>query len=66
MNIQRSERILETIPVGPLGIIPLPSCKELGQKVNDYLVQWRRESANEHKNTIAFQEIGRASCRERV
>ena len=55
MNIQRSERVLETIPVGSLGIIPLPSCKELGQKVDDYLVQWRRESANEHKNTIAFQ-----------
>ena len=47
MNIQRSERVLETIPVGSLGIIPLPSCKELGQKVNDYLVQWRRESALE-------------------
>lgn len=55
MNIQRSERVLETIPVGSLGIIPLPSCKELGDRVNDYLVQWRRESANEHKNTIAFQ-----------
>ena len=55
MNIQRSERVLETIPVGSLGIIPLPSCKELGQKVNDYLVQWRKESALEHKNTIAFQ-----------
>lgn len=55
MNIQRSERVLETIPVGSLGIIPLPSCRELGQKVDDYLVQWRRESANEHKNTIAFQ-----------
>ena len=55
MNIQRSERVLETIPIGSLGIIPLPSCKELGQKVDDYLVQWRRESANEHKNTIAFQ-----------
>ncbi len=55
MNIQRSERVLETIPVGSLGIIPLPSCKELGQKVDDYLVQWRRESANKHKNTIAFQ-----------
>ncbi len=55
MNIQRSERVLETIPVGSLGIIPLPSCQELGQKINDYLVQWRRESANEHKNTIAFQ-----------
>jgi len=55
MNIQRSERILESIPVGSLGIIQLPSCKEMGQKVNDYLVQWRRESLNEHKNTIAFQ-----------
>lgn len=55
MNIQRSERVLETIPVGSLGIIPLSSCKELGKKVDDYLVQWRRESSNEHKNTIAFQ-----------
>lgn len=55
MNIQRSERVLETIPVGSLGIIPLSSCKEMGKKVDDYLVQWRRESSNEHKNTIAFQ-----------
>ena len=55
MNIQRSERVLETVPVGSLGISPLPSCETLGKKVNDYLVQWRRESANEHKNTIAFQ-----------
>ena len=55
MNIQRSERVLETIPVGSLGLIPLPSCKELGRKVNEYLVQWRRESALVHKNTIAFQ-----------
>lgn len=55
MNIQRSERILEAIPVGSLGIIPLPSCEQLGKEVDDYLVQWRRESANEHKNTIAFQ-----------
>lgn len=55
MNVQRSERVLDTIPVGSLGIIPLPSCREMGNAVNDYLVQWRHESANEHKNTIAFQ-----------
>lgn len=55
MNIQRSERILETIPVGSLGIIALPGCIELGKEVDDYLVQWRRESANEHKNSLAFQ-----------
>lgn len=54
-NLKRRDRVLDTIPVGSLGIIPLPSCESLGRKVNDYLVQWRHESANEHKNTIAFQ-----------
>lgn len=55
MNIQRSERVLETIPVGSLGIIALPSCKNLGKRVDDYLVQWRHESANQHKDNIVFQ-----------
>ena len=32
------EKIIETIPVGPLGLIPLKSCTELGDKVNAYLV----------------------------
>ena len=36
MNIQRSERVLETIPVGSLGIIALPSCKDLGKKAVSY------------------------------
>ena len=55
MNIQRSERVLETIPVGSLGIIALPSCKNLGKSVDDFLVQWRHESANQHKDNIVFQ-----------
>ena len=37
------ERCIETIPVGPLGLIALDSHKELGKKVNDYLVSWRQE-----------------------
>ena len=32
------EKIIETIPVGPLGLIPLKGCAELGKKVDDYLV----------------------------
>ena len=52
--LSRSERILENIPVGSLGIIPLLGCEELGNKVNDYLVKWHRESAHEHKNDVAF------------
>ncbi len=55
MNTQRSERVLETIPVGSLGLIPLPGCTELGRRVDDYLVQWRRESPLEHKDSIMFQ-----------
>lgn len=49
------ERNLETIPVGSLGIIPLESCKTLGEKINAYLVEWRRERDHEHKKTIAFE-----------
>ena len=37
------EKIIETIPVGPLGLIPLKSCAALGEKVDKYLVDWRRE-----------------------
>ena len=37
------ERILETTPDGTLGLIPLQSCKELGDKVDEYLVSWREE-----------------------
>jgi len=48
------EKVIETIPVGPLGLIPLKSCTELGNKVDRYLVDWRRERESEHKSTIAF------------
>ncbi|OUQ17432.1 phosphoribosylpyrophosphate synthetase [Lachnoclostridium sp. An14] len=48
------EKTIETIPVGPLGLIPLQSCAELGEKVNRHLVEWRRERQSEHKSTIAF------------
>ncbi|CCY85957.1 ribose-phosphate pyrophosphokinase [Clostridium sp. CAG:149] len=48
------EKIIETIPVGPLGLIPLKSCRILGEKVDRYLVDWRRERESEHKTTIAF------------
>ena len=48
-------RNLETIPVGKLGISPLASCKELGEKVNNYLVEWRNERENEHHANIVFE-----------
>lgn len=48
------EKTIETIPVGPLGLVPLRSIRDLGEKVNEYLVNWRNERESEHKSTIAF------------
>lgn len=55
------EKTIETIPVGPLGLVPLRSIRDLGDKVNDYLVTWRHERESEHKSTIAFAGYQRDS-----
>lgn len=52
--LHREERNLENIPVGSLGIIAVDGCQELGNKVNNYLVKWRKESSHEHKNDVVF------------
>jgi ribose-phosphate pyrophosphokinase len=52
--LRRNDRNLENIPAGPLGIIALDGCQIMGNKVNDYLVQWRREDGPEYKNDIVF------------
>ncbi len=52
--LRRTERILENIPVGSLGLIALTGCESLGRKVDDYLVSWRHESASEYRDDIAF------------
>ena len=60
--VKREEkRNLETIPVGSLGIIPLTGCYSLGEKVDSYLVKWRTERENEHKNSLAFSGYQRNS-----
>lgn len=50
-----------TIPVGKLGIIALQGCSELGNKVNEYIVNWRNQRDNEHKSTLAFEGYERDS-----
>ena len=50
----RSDRVLENIPVGSLGLIPVWGSENLGNKVNDYLVKWRKESSHQYKDDIAF------------
>ncbi len=50
----REEIEFESIPVGPLGIIPLKSCVEMGNKIDYYITTWRKNRDSELKGTIAF------------
>ena len=52
--LRRNDRNLDNIPVGALGIIALDGCKEMGGKVNNYLVKWRKEDGHAHKDDIVF------------
>ena len=59
--MSKHEKIVETIPVGRLGIIALESSNSLGRKVNDFIVEWRNSRESEHKGTIAFTGYQRDS-----
>ena len=58
--LHRSERILDNIPVGSLGIIAVDGCEEMGNKVNDYLVKWRKEETRFQKDNLVFQRLRKA------
>lgn len=52
---------VETIPYGPLGIIAMPGCEALAERIDNYLVKWRKDQAQEHHGTIAFYGYQRDS-----
>ena len=49
-NIKNLE---QAVPVAPLKIAALESCKELGQKVNDYIVKFRKEALTDPSASFA-------------
>ena len=50
------DKKIDSIPVGPLGLIPLKGMEDFTKKVNNYLVEWRKERESEHKDTLLFSE----------
>lgn len=58
---QFSTKDLSTLPVGRLGLIPLESCQSLGDKVNDWLVKWRKERNHREMDSFAFEGYQRDS-----
>ncbi len=41
------ERLEKTLPTAPLKIVAMKSCAELGKKVNDYIVSFRKDTVSE-------------------
>ena len=58
---QVTTKDLTTLPVGRLGLIPLESCKDLGQKVNNWLIQWRHDRKHPEMDSFAFEGYQRDS-----
>ena len=55
MQLKDDGRNLETVPAGALGIIALESCKKIGDEVDQYLVNWRTNREQAHKDDINFK-----------
>lgn len=53
------EKLLQTIPNGTLGLIPLESIKDMGERVDKYLVKWRAKREHGHADTITFNRYKR-------
>ena len=55
-NIELSniELLEKTLPVAPLKIVAMESCRELGQKVNDYIVSFRENTISEASESSLY------------
>lgn len=58
---QVTTKDLTTLPVGRLGLIPLDSCQDLGAKVDEWLVKWRKERTHGQMDSFAFEGYRRDS-----
>lgn len=59
--MKRHDKLAETMPTGTLGILALESSRAMGQRVNDYIVGWRRERAKNHTAASSFAGYSRDS-----
>lgn len=59
--MRRHDKLAETIPYGTLGILALESSHSMGEKVNDYIVDWRAKRAKQHAAASKFAGYNRDS-----
>ncbi|MBQ3967617.1 MAG: ribose-phosphate pyrophosphokinase [Lachnospiraceae bacterium] len=52
--MQNIEDDFRTIPVGPLGLVPLKSCSSMGTQINDWIARWRKERNQDFHELLSF------------
>ncbi len=55
------ELLEKTLPVAPLKIAALESCRELGQKVDDYIVSFRKDTINDLTSSARYMNYQKDS-----
>ncbi|HOO27101.1 MAG TPA: ribose-phosphate pyrophosphokinase [Lachnospiraceae bacterium] len=55
------EQLEDAMQVAPLKLIVHPSCTELGQQVDEYLVNYRRQINQPHKSSPAYYDYERTT-----
>lgn len=63
---QATTKELTTLPVGRLGLVSLESSRDLGNKVDNWLVQWRKERNYPQMDSFAFEGYQRDSFQVKV
>ena len=53
--MSQDQKIFNTIPVGSLGLVALKSSQALGEKVDEYLVDWRNKRNDENSSSVAYR-----------
>lgn len=54
--MREEELFINNIPTGPLGLIPIAGCEEMGRRVDSYLVKWRKERQKINTASDIFSE----------
>ena len=61
MNSFLSEWDLKSIPVGPLGVIAMSGCEEMGNKINNWLKKWNSLQESQDEEFYTMPGINRDS-----
>lgn len=59
--MKRHDKLADTLPVGTLGILALESSLDMGKRVNDYIVDWRKDRAAQNATASTFAGYNRDS-----